>query len=113
VASAAQALRARPAAAAVLTSVQARKAATWCYDPGSCRGHVAQRDLVLHRYSHVIDVEMYQADLCSAQVGMCASSECAFSVGSIEVQACNASGCSASVLFSSGIPLACGGGCCC
>ena len=63
---------------------------------------------------HVINVgNVTQADLCAANVGMCSTSECAFGVGSVQVQACNAAGCSAPVPVTSGAPTACGGGCCC
>lgn len=64
---------------------------------------------------HVINVgNVVQADLCSSTVGMCASSECANGVGVLQVQACNASGCSAATAIpSGGVPIACGGGCCC
>jgi hypothetical protein len=64
---------------------------------------------------HVINVgSVVQADLCSSTVGMCASSECANGVGALQIQACNASGCSAAVSIpSAGVPIACGGGCCC
>ncbi|MBX3129009.1 MAG: hypothetical protein KF718_19995 [Polyangiaceae bacterium] len=55
-----------------------------------------------------------QVDLCSATVGMCSTAQCANSVGFVQVQACNASACSAPVAIpASGMPLACGGGCCC
>ena len=64
---------------------------------------------------HVMNVgNVLQADLCSAAVGMCATAECANSVGLLQVQACNASGCSAPVAIpAAGVPLVCGGGCCC
>ncbi|GMV15357.1 MAG: hypothetical protein AMXMBFR56_35810 [Polyangiaceae bacterium] len=64
---------------------------------------------------HVMNVgNVLQADLCSAAVGMCATAECANGVGLLQVQACNASGCSSPVAIpAAGVPIACGGGCCC
>lgn len=64
---------------------------------------------------HKINVaNVTQADVCGSPVGMCASSECAYGVGYIKVEACNASGCSPAVIVpANGVPIACGGGCCC
>jgi hypothetical protein len=44
---------------------------------------------------------------------MCNTSECSFGVGAVQVQACNASGCSTPTNLTVGVPAACGGGCCC
>jgi hypothetical protein len=63
---------------------------------------------------HTINVgTLTTADLCSPQVGMCSSAECANGVASVYVQACNAGACSQKVPVTNGLPIACGGGCCC
>lgn len=64
---------------------------------------------------HTINVgNVVSVDLCSGTVGMCSVSECANGVGILQVQACNPSGCSAAVAVpAAGVPIACGGGCCC
>jgi hypothetical protein len=50
------------------------------------------------------------ADVCN-DIDMC-NGMCAFTVGYVRVQACNDEGCSAAVDLP-GIPITCGGGCCC
>lgn len=63
---------------------------------------------------HTINVgTITSADLCDPLVGMCSSAECANGVASVYVQACNAGACSAKVPVVNGLPIACGGGCCC
>jgi len=52
------------------------------------------------------------ADVCN-DIDMC-NGMCAFTVGYIKVEACNADGCSAPVDIPTDlIPITCGGGCCC
>jgi hypothetical protein len=50
-------------------------------------------------------------DLCT-NMGMCNDGACAFGAGTVTVEACNASCCSAPVVFPD-TPTACGGGLCC
>ncbi len=52
------------------------------------------------------------ATLC-ADLGVCSNGLCANGGLSVTVEACNANGCSAPVQFTSGLPIACGGGVCC
>ncbi len=52
------------------------------------------------------------ADLCT-EVGMCSNSLCANGASGVFVSACNAMGCSAPAQFTTGVPIACGGGVCC
>jgi hypothetical protein len=57
------------------------------------------------------DVNMI-GDVCN-DIDMC-NGMCAFTVGYIKVEACNADGCSMAVNFPvDEIPISCGGGCCC
>lgn len=57
------------------------------------------------------DVTMI-GDVCN-DIDMC-NGMCAFTVGYIRVEACNADGCSAPVdIPVDEIPITCGGGCCC
>ncbi len=85
---------------------------TWSPVTGATRYDVAWKCSIFP--VHVIDVKnVTKVDLCSSAIGMCNVSECANGVGAVSVQACNASGCSAQAFVTVGLPLACGGGCCC
>jgi hypothetical protein len=65
-------------------------------------------------FEHPINVgTLTSVDLCDPLVGMCSSAECANGVAALSVQACNASACSVKVPVTNGLPIACGGGCCC
>ena len=51
-------------------------------------------------------------DLC-ADIMACSNSLCANGLSGMSVAACNAMGCSAPATFTTGVPIACGGGVCC
>jgi hypothetical protein len=85
---------------------------TWTASPGATYYNLFWKCSFF--LEHLINVgPATSADLCSGQVGMCASSECANGGANLQLQACNTSGCSAKIPILIGVPIACGGGCCC
>ncbi|MEZ4222264.1 MAG: hypothetical protein R3B13_15110 [Polyangiaceae bacterium] len=86
---------------------------TWTATSGATYYQVAWKCSIFP--VHAINVgNVTSVDLCSSTIGMCSTAECANGGIVISVQACNASGCSAQSFVSGiGVPLACGGGCCC